>query len=108
MYLQYLLTTAAATIILHTGTFRRRVYRSRIHERTISLRFLGIFLRVLRLEVSIHNVYITNQFQTTFAQRGRGEVKFVCIGDCELRPRIRPLVKHPMHIIDNKTYLSGI
>ncbi len=40
---------------------------SRIHERTISLRFLGIILRVLRLEVSICNVYITNQFQTTFA-----------------------------------------
>ncbi len=35
----------------------------RIHERTISLRFLGIILRVLRLEV-----YMTNQFQTTFAQ----------------------------------------
>jgi hypothetical protein len=28
------------------------LYRSRIHERTTSLRFLGIFLRVLRLEVS--------------------------------------------------------
>jgi hypothetical protein len=36
-------------------------YRSRIHERTISMRFLGIALRVLRLEV-----YITNQFQTSF------------------------------------------
>ncbi len=31
-------------------------YRSLIHERTISLRFLGIILRVLRLEVSA--VYI--------------------------------------------------
>jgi hypothetical protein len=29
-------------------------------------------LRFLRLEVSVHNVYITNQFQTTFA---RGWVK---------------------------------
>jgi hypothetical protein len=47
-------------------------YRSRIHERTISLRSLGIILRVLRLEVSVFNVYITNQFQTTFAQ-GVGE-----------------------------------
>jgi hypothetical protein len=28
------------------------VYRSRIHERTILSRFLGIILRVLRLEVS--------------------------------------------------------
>jgi hypothetical protein len=45
--------------------------RSQIHERTILLRFLGIILRVLRLEASVHNVYITNQFQTTFVQ-GRG------------------------------------
>ncbi len=34
---------------------------------------LGIILRVLRLDVSIYNVYITNQFQTTFAQEGEGE-----------------------------------
>jgi hypothetical protein len=33
--------------------------------------FLGIILRVLRLEVSVNNVYITNQFQPTFA-RGEG------------------------------------
>ncbi len=31
------------------------------------LRFLGIILGVLRLEVSVYNVYITYQFQTTFA-----------------------------------------
>ncbi len=30
--------------------------RSRIHEHTVSLRFLGIILRVLRLEVSVFNV----------------------------------------------------
>ncbi len=35
---------------------------SRIHERTISLRFLGIILRVLRLEVS----YTMFTFQTIF------------------------------------------
>jgi hypothetical protein len=29
------------------------LYCSRIHERTISLRFLGIILRVLRIEVSV-------------------------------------------------------
>ncbi len=51
-------------------------YRSRIHERTISLRFLGIILRVLRLEVFVYNVYIINQFQTTFAQGGGGGVKY--------------------------------
>jgi hypothetical protein len=45
--------------------------RSQIHERTISMRFLGITLRVLRLEVSVYNVYIANQLQTTFAQGGR-------------------------------------
>jgi hypothetical protein len=33
-------------------------------ERAISLRFLGIILRVLRLD----NVYITNQFQASFNQ----------------------------------------
>ncbi len=57
-------------------------YRSRIHERTISLRFLGIILRVLRLEVSLYKVYITNQFQTTFAKKG-GVVKSVRRVDCE-------------------------
>jgi hypothetical protein len=41
-------------------------------KRTISLRFLGIILRVLRLEVSVYNVYITNSFQTTFARGGGG------------------------------------
>ncbi len=35
-------------------------------------RFLGIILRVLRLKVSVYNVYITNQFQTTFARGGGG------------------------------------
>ncbi len=44
--------------------------RNRIHERTISLRSLGIIFRVLRLEVFIYNVYITNQFQTIFAKGG--------------------------------------
>ncbi len=46
--------------------------RSQIHERTISLRFLGIILRFLRLEVSVYNVYVTNQFQTTFCSGGGG------------------------------------
>ncbi len=46
------------------------VSRSRIHERTILLGFLGII--VLRLEVFVYNVYITNQFRSTFAQRGGG------------------------------------
>ncbi len=48
------------------------MYSSRIHERTISLRFLGKILRFLRLQVSVYNVYITDQCQTTFAQGGRG------------------------------------
>jgi hypothetical protein len=48
------------------------LYRSRIHERTNSLRFMGIIWRVLRLEVSVYNVYITNQFQAT-AQGGGGD-----------------------------------
>jgi hypothetical protein len=34
-------------------TILYNVTRSQIHERTISLRFLGIILRVFRLEVSV-------------------------------------------------------
>jgi hypothetical protein len=59
--------------------------RSRIHECTISLRFLDTILRVLRLEVSVYNVYITHQ-TTTFARGGRGGGgggKSVSRGDCE-------------------------
>ncbi len=79
--------------------------RSRIHGRTISLRFLGIVLRDFRLQVSLYNVYVKNQFQTSFARGwgggGRG-VKSVSRGDIEyqeensqdffsqLRPRTRP------------------
>jgi hypothetical protein len=37
-----------------------------------SLRFLGIILKVLRLEEFVYNDYITNQFQTTFAGGGGG------------------------------------
>jgi hypothetical protein len=44
--------------------------------------FLGIISRVLSLEVSIYNIYITNQFQTTFAQGGGG-IKSGSRGDCE-------------------------
>ncbi len=45
-----------------------RTDRSRIHERTILLRFLGTILSVLlRQEVYIYNVYIINQFHTTSA-----------------------------------------
>jgi hypothetical protein len=55
---------------------------SRFHERKSSLRLMGIILRVLRLEVSVNNVYISNQFQTTFAQGGGGAKSF-SRGDCE-------------------------
>ncbi len=36
------------------------------------LRFLGIILRVLILEISAYNVDSTNQFQTTLAPGGGG------------------------------------
>jgi hypothetical protein len=49
------------------------ISRSRIHERTISLRFLGIILRVLRLEVSVSNVYITTSFKPLLLKGGGGE-----------------------------------
>jgi hypothetical protein len=54
--------------------------RSRIHDCTILLMFLGIILRVLRLEVSVYKICSTNQFQTTFAQRGGGSNS---VGDCK-------------------------
>jgi hypothetical protein len=41
-------------------------YRSQIHERKISLRFLGIILRVLRLEVSIYTTTSQNIPYTVF------------------------------------------
>ncbi len=53
------------------------------HECIISLRFLGIILRGLRIEVSVYNVYITNNFQPTFAGGGGGGDKSINIGDCE-------------------------
>jgi hypothetical protein len=55
--------------------------RSKIHERTISLRFLGIILRVLILEVfRIQCLRYKPEFQTTSAQGG---VKSVSRGDCK-------------------------
>jgi hypothetical protein len=43
-----------------------------------------MILRFLRLEVTVYNVYIRNQFQTTFAEGVEGEgVKSVSAGDCE-------------------------
>jgi hypothetical protein len=45
---------------------------NQIHEQTIPLRFLGIILRVLRLEVSVYNFFITNQIQTSFTPGGGG------------------------------------
>jgi hypothetical protein len=55
------------------------MYSSRIHEHTIWLRFPGIILKVLRLEDSVYNVYITNQFQATFAQGVWGGVNSIAI-----------------------------
>jgi hypothetical protein len=56
-----------------------------MHERTISSRFLGIILRVLSLEVSVYNVYITNQFSKSLLLNvgGRGGVKLDSRGDRE-------------------------
>jgi hypothetical protein len=36
------------------------------------LKFLGIILRVLKLEVPVYNVYIASQFQAIFSQEGGG------------------------------------
>ncbi len=77
--------------------------RSRVHEHTISLSFLGIILRVLRLEVSLYKQCIrykpvSNHFCSW--GWGGGGVKSaiveVVIGNrlfSQLRPRILPLYK---------------
>ncbi len=41
-------------------------------EHEISLRFKNVILTDLRLKISVYNVYITNLFQTTFAQVPEG------------------------------------
>jgi hypothetical protein len=56
---------------------------SRIYERIISLRFLGIILRIIILEVSVNNVYIKNQFQTTYAGGGGNPLVEVTVNSKE-------------------------
>ncbi len=52
---------------------------SRIHERIITLRFLGIILIV------IHNVFITKQFITTFARMRGGPLVEVTMNSKETK-----------------------
>ncbi len=62
-----------AIILLDTFLSFSMVFSGgRILEHTIALRFPGIILRVLRLEVSVYNVYITNQFQKPLLLGGGG------------------------------------
>ncbi len=58
-------------------------YRSRIHERTILLRVLGIFLSVLRTEVCVYNVYIANQFQPLCSKGGGDPIVEVTVNSKE-------------------------
>ncbi len=53
--------------------------RSRIHDRKISLTFLGTILRVLRLEISVYNVYIQTSFKPLLLKGGGDKIR----GDCE-------------------------
>ncbi len=53
-----------------------------IHERAISLRFLGIILRILRLEVSVYNVYITTSFWLLFLKRWLWKAGRKTLGFC--------------------------
>jgi hypothetical protein len=66
------------------GTSRPKS-RSRIHERTVSLRCLGIILRVLKLEVSVYNGHNYKPVSThnLLGVRGGGWVKFVNRDDCK-------------------------
>jgi hypothetical protein len=52
--------------------------RSRIHERLVEVS--GIILRVLRLEVSIYNVYNTSSFKSLLLNGG---IKSVRRGECQ-------------------------
>jgi hypothetical protein len=45
----------------YASVLQLNAYGSIIHERTISLRFLVVIMRVLRLEVSVYDVCITNK-----------------------------------------------
>ncbi len=56
LYVHEFLVNKVYTILVN-----RVVDLEPVHEHMISLRFLGIILRVRRLEVSVYNVYITNQ-----------------------------------------------
>jgi hypothetical protein len=51
----------------------------RIHKRTTSLRFLGIILSVLRLEVSVYNVYIKKKFSNHFCSKEGGVKRWLWI-----------------------------
>ncbi len=66
-------------------------------------------MRVLRLEISVYNIYIPNQFQPLLLKRGG--VKSVSRGEkllrllSQLRPRIRPLFDDTVKtIIDPFTF----
>jgi hypothetical protein len=70
------------------GTSRPKS-RSRIHERTVSLRFLGIILRVLKLEVSVYNGYNYKPVSThnLLGVRGGGVSRIRYRDDCEIARR---------------------
>ncbi len=76
LYIRYLSFVSTFIVI-----YNFYLTRSRIHERTISLRFLGKILRDLRNKLSVYNVYIKNQFQTTFVQGGGGGLKTEGLGE---------------------------
>ncbi len=66
------------------GLSQARQVRSRIHERTISLRFLGIILRVHSFEVSVYNVYNTKRYNLKGDGGGGGRIPAIR-GDCDCK-----------------------
>ena len=58
-----------------------QLHRGRIHERTISLTFLGIILRVLRLEVSYTMFTLQTSFKPLLLKGWGGGIKSVSRGD---------------------------
>jgi hypothetical protein len=64
-------------IICKMNPRKARQNKSRIHEGTVSLRFLSIILRVFRREASVYNVYTIQTSIKTLAPRGVGGLKSV-------------------------------
>ncbi len=64
--------TTAKSVVFFIYASSKKI-RSRIHEHTISLRFLGIILRVIIFEVSIYTMFtLQTSFKLLLLKEGGG------------------------------------